>query len=321
MDKDITKKRLEDYNDVFVDIFNNMVFEGDEVLDEDNLISLPTESFTRKAGGGLRQGNRDVRKADNRNQHYRLVFGLENQEECDNTMPERTMGYDYAAYEEQIKKIMEKNDKAKKPAYSKRIHDEQKLAPVVTAVLYFGSNWTGPTRLYDMLEFPEELRERLEKLVPDYHINLIEVKKLPEKVRKRLTSDFRLIAEYVACRNQPKKLDKLLADNKQVIRHPEEFFDLLGTITSGKRFLEAKEMLTEEERKGGVTMCDGLDRREKRAIMRGEKEGEKKGEKKGENRMLQLIQCMAENGEGNLITELGKKPGLLQKMYKKYGLL
>ena len=34
-----------------------------------------------------------------------------------------------------------------------------KLAPVVTAVLYFGSNWTGPTRLYDMPEFPEELRE------------------------------------------------------------------------------------------------------------------------------------------------------------------
>ena len=283
--------------------------EGNKVLEEDKLTSMPTESFSRKVGGKLRQGNRDVRKADTRHQHYRLICGLENQEGCDNTMPERTMGYDYAAYEEQIRQIREKNDKDDRPAYAKRIHDEQKLAPVVTAVLYFGSNWTGPRRLYEMLEFPEGLREQLEKLVPDYHVNLIEVKKLPEEVRKRLTSDFRLIAEYVACRNQPKKLDALLADNKQIIRHPEEFFDLLETITSDKRFLEAKEMLTEEERKEGVTMCDGLDRIENRGI------------EKGKESMLQLVQCMMENGETGLIPELSRKPELLQEMYQKYNLL
>lgn len=95
MDKDITKKRLEEYNDVFTDIFNNVVFEGNKVLEEDKLTSMPTESFIRKVGGKLRQGNRDVRKADTRHQHYRLICGLENQEGCDNTMPERTMGYDY----------------------------------------------------------------------------------------------------------------------------------------------------------------------------------------------------------------------------------
>ena len=321
MDKDIAEKRLEEYNDVFADIFNNIMFDGDEVLDEDELESIPTEAFTRKAGGGLRQGNRDIRKADKRNRQYRLLYGLENQQKCDNTMPERTMGYDYASYEEQIRQLMEKKRKAEKPAYAKRIHDDQKLAPVVTAVLYFGSNWTGPTRLYDMLDFPEELRERLEKLVPDYHINLIEVKKLPEEVRKRLTSDFRLIAEYVACRNQPKKLDALLSDNKHVIKHPEEFFDMLGEITSDKRFLEAKEMLTEEERKGGVTMCEGLDRIENRGIMKGRKLGRKQGRKEGEKRMLQLIQYMTENGETGLIADLGNNPGLLQKMYKKYKLL
>lgn len=36
-----------------------------------------------------------------------------------------------------------------------------------------------------MLDFPEEFRGRLEQLVPDYHINLIEVKKLLEEVRKK----------------------------------------------------------------------------------------------------------------------------------------
>lgn len=100
-----------------------------------------------------------------------------------------------------------------------------------------------------------------------------------------------------------------MADNKQIIRHPEEFFDLLETITSDKRFLEAKEMLTEEERKEGVTMCDGLDRIENRGI------------EKGKESMLQLVQCMMENGETGLIPELSRKPELLQEMYQKYNLL
>ena len=39
-------------------------------------------------------------------------------------------------------------------------------------------------------------------------------------------------------------------------------------------------MLTEEERKEGVTMCDGLDRIENRGI------------EKGKESMLQLVQCM-----------------------------
>ena len=321
MGKDIAQKKLEDYNDVFADIFNNLVFDGDKVLDEAGLTSLPTEAYSKKVDGRLRQGNRDIRKADHRNQQYRLLYGLENQEKVENTMPERTMGYDYATYEEQIRQIVEMNQKAENPAYTKRIHDDQKLAPVVTAVLYFGKDWTGPKRLHDMLKFPDDLRERLEKLVPDYHMNLIEVKKLPEDVRKRLTSDFRLIAEYVACRDQPQKLDELLADDSIVIKHPEEFFDMLGEITSDRRFVEVKEMLTQKEREEGVTMCEGLDRIENRGIMIGEKRGEKRGEKKERKRMLQLIQYMAENGEANLITELGNKPELLQKMYQKYKLI
>ncbi|MBE5869189.1 MAG: hypothetical protein E7293_09625 [Lachnospiraceae bacterium] len=102
MQKDIAAKRLEEHNDVFADIFNNLIFSGQKVLEEGTLISLPTEAFTRMERGRLRQGNRDVCKADKEQNVYRLICGIENQECRDNTMPERIMGYDFAAYEKQI---------------------------------------------------------------------------------------------------------------------------------------------------------------------------------------------------------------------------
>lgn len=104
MSKDVTEKRLEEFDDVFVDIFNNLLFAGEEILHEEDLISLPTESYVRKSDGKIHQNNRDVRKADKQNNVYRLVCGLENQTGQDNTMPERVMGYDYAAYEAQIRR-------------------------------------------------------------------------------------------------------------------------------------------------------------------------------------------------------------------------
>ena len=182
MQKDITEKRLEDWNDVFADIFNNLVFGGEEVLREEDLVPLPTESFSRNQDGTLRQGNRDVRKADRRNGRYRLICGEENQQGIDNTMPQRVMGYEYAAYEEQVKKLMDENKVQKKPAYAKRIHDEQKLAPVVTAVLYWGAeDWNRPRTLHDMLEFPAETKEKIKPYVADYPMNLIQLAKLPKE--------------------------------------------------------------------------------------------------------------------------------------------
>lgn len=271
MSKDIVEKRLEEYNDVFVDIVNNAVCKGKQVLREEDLEAMPTEAYT-KIKGRYRQGNRDVYKVDKRKNYYRLYSNLENQTKVDNTMPERAMGYDYAGYEEQVRRIMEENRVAEKPAYAKRIHDGQKLAPVLSAVLFYGKKWTGPRRLYDMLEFPPEAAQILRELVPDYPLNLVEVRKLPPGVRQRFTSDFRLIAEFVACQNNPRELDKLLADNQFVIKHPEEFFDLLYEITSDRRFEKVKKALTREEKEGGITMCKGLDRLEKR----GRKEGEKR---------------------------------------------
>lgn len=64
MKKDIAQKRLEDYDDVFAEIFNEIVADGQPIVDERRLISLPTESYTADLHGQLHEGRRDIRKAD-----------------------------------------------------------------------------------------------------------------------------------------------------------------------------------------------------------------------------------------------------------------
>lgn len=284
MKKDITKKRLEDYNDVYADIFNALLFGGEQILEEEYLVPLPTESFTRNMDGSLRQGSRDIRKGDRRNGSYRLICGEENQENRENTMPQRVMGYDYAAYEEQIKILMDKNKAEGKNAVTKRIHDDQRLAPVVTAVLYWGEEeWSSPRKLHDMLEFPDDIGEKIKPFVSDYSMNLIEMARLPEQMRECLRSDFRLIAEYASCKNKKVKLEELIADRNHVIRHPEEFLDALSAVAGDKRYEQIKTRICEraEERKEDITMCLIAEELENRGIQKGIEQGIQKGFSKG----------------------------------------
>ena len=289
MKKDTAKKKLEEYNDVYADIFNGLLFEGEKVLREEYLLSLPTESFTRNMDGSLRQGNRDIRKADGRGGRYRLILGEENQEKRENTMPQRIMGYEYAAYEEQIRTLTDKNKTEGIPAVTKRIHDDQKLAPVITIVLYWGDEeWTRPLHLHDMLEFPSDIEKQIKPFVADYPVNLIQMTRLSAEVRERFTSDFEILADYFAMKNEPEKLKEFMKNKRKVIRHTEEFLDVMNTITGDKRYQQIEKQLIGKIDKEEVTMCTLLDLCENTGIEKGIQVGIQTGIKTG-------IQTVAKN--------------------------
>ncbi len=278
MQKDISEKQLESLNDVFADIFNNLLFHGRKILLEDNLVALPTEAFTKNVDGSLRQGFRDIRKADKNLGIFRIIYQVENQEAVDNTMPERVMGYEYASYEEQIKSFMSQNSLTGNPAYAKRIHSSQLLAPVVTLVLYWGQEkWSSPLRLYDMLHFPPDIRDSLLPYVADYPMNLIQVSHLTEEQLGRLTSDFGLLAEFAVSRRQPDKLRKLMHDNQRIIRHPEVFLNALSTVAGTSRYREMQghiaEHLSGQKEKEGITMWSIEEELENKGFVRGRTEG------------------------------------------------
>lgn len=281
MQKDTTQKELEAYNDVFADICNVAVFGGKEVLKEEDLVPLPTESYTRNTDGTTRQGFRDVRKADKRNGRYHLIIGLENQTGVDYTMPERVMGYEYASYEEQIKILMAKNRAEKKPAVTKRLHVDQKLAPVITTVIHWGEKeWPGPRCLHDMLEFPPEMEKEIRSFVADHPIHLLEMTTLPEEVRSSFQSDFRILAEYAASRENAEQWECFMETYQKAIVHPEELLDTLSALSGDSRYKEVKEKVIEKkcgEEKGEVRMCEVAEKLEQRGIQKGIQQGIQEG--------------------------------------------
>lgn len=118
-EKDIAEKQLLSYADVFANILNVGLFDGDEVIHPEELTDVLPQS-TYKADGKLREQERDVAKLWKDSELRLALFGLENQSAIDKTMPLRIMGYDGAAYRNEL------NAK------------DVKMYPVVTVVLYFG---------------------------------------------------------------------------------------------------------------------------------------------------------------------------------------
>ena len=294
MQKDITKKKLQEHPDVFADIFNSLVFSGREFVNPSELTLIPTASRHSDAEGELRERTRDILMQDNRSGALYFLLGLENQDYIDNTMPLRCMGYDFAAYDMQVKEYMDANREKDNSAYLRKIHKEQKLAPVITLVTYYGQEeWDAPKDMYGMLNIPEEWKQEAVPFVHNYPMNFVHMGKLPPEVRERFTSDVRLLVEYLACKNDPEKIIKLAHKMSQTISHPEDLLDAFFTLTKDQRYNGIKDTIINKP-KEEMTMCVMLDIFENRGIEKGKAEGRAEG--KAEGKAEDIIELLEEYG-------------------------
>ncbi|MCQ2240328.1 hypothetical protein [Treponema sp.] len=99
-EKDIAEKTLEAYNDVFADIVNGLLFDGREVVKEDEL-EAESEISMYKADDRLHEQERDVAKYWKNGEIRIALYGFENQTSIDSAMPLRVLSYDGAAYRNQ----------------------------------------------------------------------------------------------------------------------------------------------------------------------------------------------------------------------------
>lgn len=248
--KDITEKYLEEYNDVFADIVNVLLFDGERIVHPGDLCPAYGRSQYKAEDSQLHEQERDTAKYWSQGGVKIALCGLENQSCIDQDMPLRIISYDGAAYREQLlhKKCKERY-------------------PVVTLVLYFGMNhWRKGHALKEILSISTEL----EPFVSDYKINIFEIAYLSDEKVAMFQSDFKIVADYFV---QLRKNNHYIP-SRQTIKHVDAMLKLMAVLTKDERFIVAQDI---EEKEGGKTMCEVLDRVEARGIERGIEKGREAG--------------------------------------------
>ena len=221
--KDIVEKGLEDYNDVFSDIVNALVFEGKRAVKPRELRTVKVRSQYKADDGKLHEEERDNAKYWKKGKVKIALLGLENQTEPDQDMPFRVIGYDGAAYRSQL--LDEKS---------------KERCPVLSIILYFGeSHWSSPKSIREMVDIPPGM----ENYVNDYKIHIIEVAHLTEEQVKLFRSDFRIIADYFV----QKRKNKKYIPSRRTIRHVDAVLKFMSVMTGDERFSEVQKAKKRQE--------------------------------------------------------------------------
>ena len=279
-EKDIAERNLIMFADVFADIVNNFLLEdGEEKIKPEDLLDLPGWSvFNSLLHGEARSQVRDAAKLLTLAETIISLIGLENQSQIDPFMPVRVFSYDAGDYKAQLIQRDDEARAARKAGDHERAREiaRRKLYPVRTAVLYYGlAPWTGPRTLSECLAKPAV---RFKGPENDYEIDVIDVAHLSREQINKLSSDFRVVADYFCQR----RTNKGYKPSLQEIIHVHAVLTLLKALTGDHFFEEAAVRLQPKIDAGEViTMASVFDEAIATGVERGILIGEERGEERG----------------------------------------
>ena len=176
-EKDILEKKLLAFNDVFAEFLNGVMFDGKNVVKEDELFDVQSWSQYKGDDNRHRYQDRDVVKLWKRKGVIVSLIGIENQDIPDKDMVFRVLSYDGASYRTQLaEKDGRKRKSRGKQHEGSREHvdnvetDTEEIYPVITFVIYYGEEeWKHETTLRKRLK----MEDAIKKYIGDYHINLL----------------------------------------------------------------------------------------------------------------------------------------------------
>ncbi len=284
--KDLSEKILVAYDDVFADIVNVLMFNGQKKIQPEELEDRGTKDFYKEKGM-LHELERDVVKRWRKGAVRFACIGIENQTAADPDMTLRVIGYDGAAYRVQLS-----DEKQSRERY-----------PVITIVLYFGydKKWDKPLHLLEKLNIPDGL----DPYVSDYKVNLFQVAWLSDEQIAMFQSDFKVVADYFV----QKRKNNSYTPTKTEIKHVEAVLQLLSVMEHDDRFVET---IYSEDGGKVKSMCDVLDIAEQRGEKRGEARGVKLGEERGAKTVIDLIRRLLNGEDESAIRKSGVNDELLK---------
>lgn len=168
-------------------------------------------------------------------------------------LPVKNMVYDALEYAGQVENSARSHREAKQwPStsgeYLTGFYKDDRLIPVITTVVYFGSDtWNAPRSLHEMLSVqdPEIL-----SMVPDYRINLFSPAEIKDEELNKLQRNLREVMLFIKYAKDKRKLKELTSENSSFQSLELKAARVIDSITGiNLRF-------TETER--SVNMCQAV---------------------------------------------------------------
>ena len=303
---DTVLKNYWNKNEQFADLFNGVLFCGEQIIQADELVDVDTEESTvlehREYAESIKasRDNIKIRKKSTAFGVEFVLLGLESQECIHYAMPMRVMGYDYAAYKKQYDSNAQRYKSAKglnPDEFLSRMKKEDKFIPVITVVMYYGEKeWDGAKSLHEMLDIPKGLS----KYVNDYKLILVEVKANNLVLHNANNKDFFNLLEIILNSDLPRSKIK-----QKAIQYSEEHNtekDVILTVAGATNIELDYDLMM----KGDGRMCTVFDEIAK--------EGEARGEARG------IVEIGLEFGlsEADILDRIQKKLNVSLKVAQEY---
>lgn len=252
--KDLAAKQFERSPEVFADVINVLIFEGEQIVSPKDLQPAPTESLYPAVNGVLRNQYNDVSKYEIRNGRIAVQYTLENQSGSDYKIVLRKAGYEGAVYRQQ--------------------YDGGETYPVITLVLYWGdAAWNVTSDLYHFFQ-KKGIHGLARKYIDNVRVHVYPMKYLSRQVRQRFRGDMKIVADYLAEGKKYEPTEQKIVDVDGTMR-------MLHALTGDMNFINNIEKLEEIQKRGGqVTMCEVVDK----FVQRGREQGIKEGIKEEKTR-------------------------------------
>ena len=295
-EKDILEKKLLMFNDIFATSVNGIMFDGEQVVKEDELLDVPSWSQYKGDDSRHRFQDRDVVKLWKKQGIVISLIGIENQDIPDEDMVFRILSYDGASYRTQLAEKAGRKRRNFESAKNIEIEEKSDIFPVITFVIYYGEEeWKHKITLCERLK----LEGTITKYVSDYKVNLIDLKKMTEDDINKFKKDFRLLADYLVNGSNH-------TSESTELNHPEEICELILKLTG--------EIVTipEESEEGGKSMEKFFEPMFERA--------EARGVEKGENCLAKLISLLLSEGKNDAVKDALENEEKRHELYKEYGI-
>ena len=295
-EKDILEKKLLMFNDIFATFVNGIMFDGEQVVKEDELLDVPSWSQYKGDDSRHRFQDRDVVKLWKKQGIVISLIGIENQDIPDEDMVFRILSYDGASYRTQLAEKASRKRRNFESAKNIEIEEKSDIFPVITFVIYYGEEeWKHKITLCERLK----LEGTITKYVSDYKVNLIDLKKMTEDDINKFKKDFRLLADYLVNGSNH-------TSESTELNHPEEICELILKLTG--------EIVTipEESEEGGKSMEKFFEPMFERA--------EARGVEKGENCLAKLISLLLSEGKNDAVKDALENEEKRHELYKEYGI-